>query len=259
MKRIFTALLVVCILCMSLIPASAADPINAALNANVTLTFGLDTAYKNYAPAKAFDGNVAYFDSQFADFKMNVGQAAINDGTASRYNIMGETDKPDSLYLAGFQAELAQAVTIDSFRYWDCGGDDRKYNIDGFDIWVSETGAADSWVKVVSTTKMHTGGKYTVDNSTGKEIATIGGAFAPIKAKFIAFGVTEPRGQEPKYAHYFRITELALYEAAAVETTTAAPVTTAPAATPATADISPILPAAAAIMLTIVVHAKKRG
>lgn len=276
MKKFLSIAVLLFMLAASVLPASAAEPVSAALNANVTLAFGLDTAYKSYNPAKVFDGNVTYFDGNFADFRLTVGQDVINDGTAPRYNIMGETDKDDSIYLAGFQAEMTEAATVGSIQYWDCGGDDRKYNIDGFDVWVSETGEAGSWTKVASTSKLHTGGKYTVDSSTGSEISTITVEFTPVKAKYIAFGLTEPRAEQPKYAHYFRITELALYAAeeavttapettAAPETTTAAPVTTAapetttaPAATPATADHAPLFAMAALLMAATLLMCRRK-
>ena len=142
MKKLFSILTLLCVLLTAARPAAAADKTNVMVNAQgVPTKFGL-ASNGSYKPEYMWDGNIAYNKDDkttYCDFKMSASTANIMIGAAERYNIMGETGKDDSAYLAVFHVELDKVYTVDSFRFYG-QQEGSTAQIDGFDLWVSETG-----------------------------------------------------------------------------------------------------------------------
>lgn len=286
MKKIFSTLTLLCLLLTAALPAAAADKTNVMVNAQgVPTTFGL-ASNGAYKPEHMWDGNIAYNkddNATYCDFKTSASKANIMIDAAERYNVAGETGKDDSAYLAVFYVELDKVYTVDSFRFYG-QQEGTTAQIDGFDLWVSETAEAGSWTKVYSCVEQLCGQKYQVAKATDELTSMYleGDFTSAAKAKYIAFGLTEPRCQHiEKLAdqaltpnanpNYFRITELEVFEGAAAPETTKAPETTAPpettkapettaapAATPATADATAVL-AAMVVMAGVVLVSRRRA
>lgn len=261
MKKIRSWSILFCIflsLSLSLSTPIFAASTNVLAGAEVTDTFGLASTGK-YVPEHLWDGinvYVAEDPNTFCDFKLAASKNDILDGSALLYNVMGEVGKEDSVYFCTFKMTLDKVYTLDRFRIY-LQTFANPASLDGFDLLVSETGEAGSWTKVYSAADLVCKSKLQNSISGDVETAFLEDSFAAVKAKYVVFGLTQTRCQdmEALYAldmvpnanpHYFRITELELFEAASEATTspevttapadTTAPVTTAPTQTPATAD-----------------------
>ena len=243
MKKTVSLLILIGMVMLMFIPTvSAAEEarFNVMGNAMVGITQGLSSNSK-YIPSIMWDGiNVYNADiaGTYCDFKMTAGKTAIKEDTATKYSIYGDEGTEDSIYYATFEIVLDGVYMVDSFKFYGAvfGG---TANIDGFDIWVSETGEDKSYTKVVSVTELLCGSKYENHIADGLETVMYSADFDPIPAQYVVFGLSQPRclhaeelakiGLEPNAnPHYFRITELELYGVATEpkETTTAAPETT---------------------------------
>lgn len=248
MKKTVSLLILIGMVMLMFVPAvSAAEDtrVNAMSSAMIGITQGIGSNSK-YVPNIMWDGiNVYNGDvaGTYCDFKLSAGKSAIKDGTATKYNIYGDEGAEDSIYYATFEIILDTVYMVDSFKFYGgvFGG---TANIDGFDIWVSETGEDKSYTKVVSVTELFCGNKYENYTADGLETMMYSADFDPIAAQYVVFGLSQTRclhaeelakvNLEPNAnPHYFRITELELYGVATapaetttadLETTTAAPV-----------------------------------
>ena len=240
MKKTVSLIILIGMVMLMFVPAvSAAEEarVNVMENVMIGITQGLSSTNK-YVPPIMWDGiNVYNADvaGTYCDFKMTAGKTAVKEGTATKYSIYGDEGTEDSIYYATFELVLDNVYMVDSFKFYGgvFGG---TANIDGFDIWVSETGEDKSYTKVVSVTELFCGNKYENHIADGLETVVYSADFDPIPAQYVVFGLSQPRclhaeelakvGLEPNAnPHYFRITELELYGVATEpKETTAAPV-----------------------------------
>ena len=244
MKHIWVSLsvsLLIALLFVTTLPISAQEQVNVARGAKIIDAFGVDSA-SSFATEKVFDG-VANYARGYMDVKLIDSPTYINEKLSLYFDENGEVGEENSIYLYVFHAKLAKPAYVDSFRMWFCGGKDIKYDIDGFDLFVSESGEDGSWIKVYSGTKLRTQNKYEQDNTVGNNVSAVGGSFARQKVNYVAFCMSEPRStvEGKAYSHYLRITELQLYGSVIPAETTAAPITTA---APDTTTAAPITTAA---------------
>lgn len=228
MKKLvsFLTLALIVFLCASMIiPVSAADEkVNLLAGAELAEIHGIKD-HADYKPEHLFDNSTIYTGQKdsYCDFSLACSKEPVVNGTAPRYNLFGETDKEDSLYLMSFQVRLATPAEAGSFQFF--GLDNTNLDLDGFDVWVSETGETGSYVKIFSGTHLWCDGKYDTIVTDNLTTTTITCTFDTMKVGYLAFGVTEPRCQHAEkgnvspYPHYMRITELALYAPEAAATT----------------------------------------
>lgn len=266
MKKILSPVLILTLLLsLAIMPAAAEE-----VRMNV---FTLETVYPYdyiginptgaYVPEYICDGFVDYNkgdSSTFCDHRMTASQKDVQKGIAPLYNMAGIAGAADSKYLCILFFELNQLYSLDGFSFY-CSdvidGIPTNINVDGIDILLSESGQYDEWKLVYSGTELLCGKKYQTHNTT----AYITADFEATKARYIAFGLTQPRCQHTdalkaaynleinEHPEYFRITEMEFYGAPenAPETTwevvspavTDAPTPTAP--TPATLNYEAIL------------------
>ncbi len=142
MKHILVSLsifLLIALLFLTTLPISAQKQVNVARGAKIIDAFGVDSA-SVFATAKVFDG-VADYARGYMDVKLIHSPTYINEKLSLYFDENGEEN---SIYLYVFHAKLAETAYADSFRMWFCGGKDIKYDIDGFDLFVSESGEDDS-------------------------------------------------------------------------------------------------------------------
>ncbi len=176
--------------------------------------------------ASLTDGITVYGGgSNYADFKW-VGSAAAAKAPTVHYNEQGVASETGK-YLCGFTLNLGQTVKVDSLTFFN---QRNLMDINGFDILVSTDNS--NWTVVFSGEKLTTGCKYSIfDESTNY----IGARFPAIDAKYVRFGLTEPRAQvvteaeiaafNEKYGtptsgsgpnanpNYFRIVEIEMFKA----------------------------------------------
>ncbi len=299
MKKLIAILAIVTLLVSTFaIPTSAAvgdnvmkNIINDTTTVDGCVIFGGKVENASRVPANMFDGITEYntsVNSTYASYKTSASKTDLIAEVATLYNVMGEEGKADSKYITVLQFELDKVYAVDSFTIWGQQFDDPQVTFDGFDILVSETGAAGSWTVVHSVTNLscgQKGSKFTSSPATTADYTPnvkYSASFDTANAKFVAFGMTQPRcqhidelydatGKEPNgNPHYFRIAEFAVYEAAPVTTkapeTTAAPTTTAasattaaPAETPATADATVIVAGMALMAAALLVVTRRRA
>ncbi len=247
MKKTVSVLILIGMIMLMFVPTvSAAEEarVNVMSSAIIGITQGIGSNSK-YVPTIMWDGvNIYNGDvaGSYCDFKLSAGKSAIQDGTATKYNIYGDEGAEDSIYYATFEVILDGVYMVDSFKFYGgvFGG---TANIDGFDIWVSETGEDKSYKKVVSVTELFCGNKYENHTAEGLETMLYSAEFDPTPAQYVVFGLSQTRCLHAEELakvdltpnanpHYFRITELELYgvATAAADTTTAAPVDTTTAA-----------------------------
>lgn len=226
MKKTVSLLILIGMVMLMFVPAvSAAEDtrVNAMSSAMIGITQGIGSNSK-YVPDIMWDGINIYngeVAGTYCDFKLSAGKSAIKDGTATKYNIYGDEGAEDSIYYATFEIILDTVYMVDSFKFYGgvFGG---TANIDGFDIWVSETGEDKSYTKVVSVTELFCGNKYENYTADGLETMMYSADFDPIAAQYVVFGLSQTRclhaeelakvNLEPNAnPHYFRITELELY------------------------------------------------
>lgn len=243
MKKTVSVLILIGMIMLMFVPTvSAAEEarVNVMSSAIMGITQGIGSNSK-YVPTIMWDGvNIYNGDvaGSYCDFKLSAGKTAINEGTATKYNIYGDEGAEDSIYYATFEVILDGVYMVDSFKFYGgvFGG---TANIDGFDIWVSETGEDKSYKKVVSVTELFCGNKYENHTAEGLETMLYSAEFDPTPAQYVVFGLSQTRCLHAEELakvdltpnanpHYFRITELELYGVATEpkETTTAAPETT---------------------------------
>ena len=259
MKKTVSLIILIGMVMLMLVPSvSAADDtrVNVMSTAMVGITQGIGSNSK-YIPSIMWDGVNVYngdVSGTYCDFKMSAGRSAIQDGTATKYNIYGNEGAEDSIYYATFEVVLDGVYMVDSFKFFGgvFGG---TANIDGFDIWVSETGDDKSYTKVVSVTELLCESKYENHTADGLETMMYSAEFDPIAAQYVVFGLSQTRCMHAEALakldltpnanpHYFRITELELYgvatapkeTTAATVDTTAAPIETTTVAADITTD-----------------------
>lgn len=256
MKRIIAVIMLIGILAVMLVNTSAADEkINVMTNAVKGTDSGLLSQGK-HAPANMWDGITTYngdISATFCDFKWAASKSDAMSETVTKYNINGETGKEDSIYFYTFEIILDKLYTVDTLRFYA-----QTYgsaaSLDGFDLWLSETGLENSYKKVVSATELVCDQKYEKSVTDGVETACYSEEFDATKVQYIIFGLTQYRCQHTDKLtalgieananpHYFRITEIELFGTAAdggAATTTAPVVTTeAPAVTEAPTTEAP--------------------
>lgn len=239
MKKVISALTVIFILFLVILPASAAmEKVNVMSDATLVDYYGLISNSK-FVPDHMWDGLRSYnadISATYCDFKFAASAADARSESVVRYNIYGQTDAADSDYLCVFTVALDKVYPVSQINFFGCLPSSSS-NIDGFDIWVSETGAAGSWTKVFSEAEIYCGRKFETYNEDGLETVMISGDFNEISAGYILFGLSQPRclhtDELAKYeqtpnanTHYFRISEIEIIGLAEVEETTEAPATT---------------------------------
>lgn len=258
MKKLVAALVIFCVLSSLVLVASAEDiKINVMSSAVIGETYGL-LSTGSYVPANMWDGIRTYNSSisaTYCDFKFASNASAAMSEAVPKYNIYGQAGMSDSVYLCTFRVVLDKVYSISEFKFFGCDPA-ASSNIDGFDIWVSETGAEGSWTKVFSETEIFCGKKFTISTEDGINTVCVSGDFSTAKVQYISFGLTQPRCQHTEELakvvltpnanpHYFRITELEIYgkvsgATTAEEVTTAAPTTTSTTTTTPVTTVSPV-------------------
>ena len=179
----------------------------------------------DYVPGYMFDGYRLYNkddSSSYCDFKLSSSKEDVTAGIAPRYNLKGETGQSDSIYLAAFIVELDDIYTVDRFSISLQQTDNPSASIDGFDILLSSDGT--NWSRVISVTELVCDRKFTTEVIDGFATLVYSTTFPAAQAKYVAFGLTQPRCQHADalaeygltpnvYTNYFRITEFELFKA----------------------------------------------
>lgn len=220
---------------------------NVLVGATVDLTgtFGCDEL-ANYPSGNAVDGDEKYAVTADAIFQ-------LKDKTlATKYNIDGGTSG-DAKYLALITYEAKELSSVSSFKYVVGGDNTKLLPLNSFDVYVSTTGAAGSYVLAYQAKDLRNGklietlvpGPF---NVSVKEF--IANFEKPLQAKYVRIAITDGRGDT--YPHLINIGELGLYKDAATAVTNT-PNTTAPGntTTPPTFDAI-MLYIPAAIVLTAI-------
>jgi hypothetical protein len=276
MKKLVAVLIIFSVLSSLFLIASAEDvKINVMSSAVSGDAYGLLSTGK-YVPGNMWDGIKTYnsnISATYCDFKFADNATAAMSDTVPKYNINGQTGMSDSIYLCTFKIVLDKVYSVSEFKFFGCDPA-ASSNIDGFDIWVSETGVEGSWTKVFSETEIYCGKKFTVSTEDGINTLCVSGDFNAAKVQYISFGLTQPRCQHTEELakigltpnanpHYFRITELEVYgmlsgvttaDAVTTAPTTTAVITTAPATT--AAPVTTKTPVTTQTPVTIVIQAE---
>ncbi len=262
MKKLVAAMFIFCILSSIVLVASAEDvKINVMSSSVIGETYGLLSA-SSYVPANMWDGIRTYNSSisaTYCDFKFASNASAAMSETAPKYNIYGQTGMSDSIYLCTFRVVLDKVYSVSEFKFFGCDPA-ASSNIDGFDIWVSETGVEGSWTKVFSETEIFCGNKFTVSTEDGINTLCVSGDFSTAKVQYISFGLTQPRCQHAEELakksltpnanpNYYRITELEIYGIVSGVTTSEA-VTTVVTTNETTAPVTTASPATTKTLVT---------
>ncbi len=238
MKKILSiALLLTLVFSLAVLPSTAAE--NEKKNvlsldtAEVYLEFGMSSSGVNHIPENVFDGINKYNPddgSTFCDSRLVDGLQPYLDGTAQKFDIMGNSDVKDTPYYTGMQFKLDKVYTVDSFTLYSDNaieGVPSSGNIDGFDILVSKTGEEGSWTVVYSGKDLLCTKQYQIatDAETGLQTTYITADFAAVEAQYIAFALTASRCQHADALmaayglecagrpDYWRLCELEVYEA----------------------------------------------
>lgn len=281
MKRT-VALLILVLMAIStaILPTSAAD-LDLSNRKNVCREVYIYDCYDFCHPTAAaigqgshtiehlFDGIITRGPKEnaqqnFCDFSMSTEAWADMVENGTRYNSRGEAD-PDGKYLTYVDFSLEKIYTVDALRVFLDEAPNGKANnllVDGFDILVRADEKSE-WTTVYSVTELYCGNKYKVytEKATGLQTCYIEAEFAPVRAQFIRFALTQPRCEkapEPYVypaaaSRYFRITEIELYaDKNAVPEALPLPETKAPQTTQAPETTTPnVLPTEAESVLSI--------
>ena len=269
MKKLIAIVMLLGILMSTAVSVYAADgeKVNAMLNAisgneNVLASLSKHTTANMWDGNRGYNGNVT---ASYCDFKLKDSAADILAEDVVKYNIDFAEGKEDSIYYHVFEVIWDQVYTVDTFSIFLQTATSTA-NIDGFDIWLSETGKDGSFKKVVSVTELYCGQKYEIYNEDGLDTVMYTTEFEPAKAQYMRFGLSQLRCRHEDALkllsadltpnanpHYFRISEIEMMGTpvpgtgtTAVDTTAAAPVTTpAPVETtaPAPAETTKAAPA----------------
>ena len=190
-------------------------------------------------------------EQNYGDFSMLSGVWANLIEKGTRYNGDGKAD-PNGKYLTYVDFSLKALHTVDALRiFLDEAPDGKATNllVDGFDILLRAS-ESDPWTTVYSVTHLSCGNKYKVHTAekTGLQTCYVETEFAPMKAQYIRFALTQPRCEKAPNPHlypsdasrYFRITEIELYEATAASAVDTPKVPSTPATTvPPAATVTP--------------------
>ena len=247
MKRLIASLLLISLLfSLCLVPVSAADTVepirvrdNAALGATYKSNVSIANKVGLSGSANIVDGVISHDpnnSSTFLNWRVGHTGYALNYqddkmpankySDIDRYDINGtqksKTD-PECKYLSIVEYEMTEMVQVSVARIYlddvDDDGNPSKHMLDGVEIAVSETGAADSWTVVLSAEKINCEKNFQIsEDKFGNKTAYVEASFAPIKAKYFRIGVTESscRHQPGLYADgnenwlWCRITEVEL-------------------------------------------------
>jgi len=228
MKKILSiAMLLMLVLSMAVVPASAAERTNVLTldTAEFWLEFGIKGGSSKHVIEYMFDG-VKHYDgndaSTYCDNQVADGKTAYLNESCMKYDIDGDPGAMEVPYYAGVQLKLDKVYTIDGVRMYfgdTIEGIINTINIDGIDILVSKTGEPGSWTKVYSETELTCGKKYKVETSIVNDVefntCYIEADFAPMDAQYIAYGLTDSR-----CTHLEKIVASGIFEAKGKEVPT---------------------------------------
>ncbi len=263
MKKLIAIVMLLGILMSIAVPVYAADgeKVNAMQNAsigieNILASQSKHTTENMWDGIRGYNGDVAV---SYCDFKMKDSAADVLADDVVKYNIDLDEGKEDCIYYHVFEVIWDQVYTVDTFSIF-LQTPTSTANIDGFDIWLSETGKDGSFKKVVSVTELYCGQKYEIYTEDGLDTVMYKTEFEPTKAQYMRFGLSQLRCQHEDALkqisadlkpnanpHYFRISEIEMMGTpvpgtgtTAVDTTTAEPVDTTTAAPVDTTTPAPV-------------------
>ena len=208
-----------------LMPEVPVDPDNVMRNA--TFVRGINFREDIYVESKY--GGVCG-PEKVMDGRYGVGPSQVDDGfntkiiDFSRYDLAGnKTENGGYLWYMIFQ--LDDEYTVDRFSLitddlTSCGignTNSLQWLQKGFDILVSETGEADSWKTVYSTSLAHTDrdmGDYQYDDSRVDRplgYYHLDASFDATKARYVCFASTSQTSETTGLGHWINISELEIY------------------------------------------------
>ena len=247
MKKLIAIVMLIGILASLVIPASAAEgeKVNAMLGASMGFEVPVKTQPK-HVPANMWDGIRGYngdVAGTYCDFKIasSAAEAVADDFT--KYNIYFEDGKEGSIYYHVFEIALDKIYDLDSFNIF-LQTPTSSANIDGFDVWLSESGNEGTYKKVVSVTELFCGQKFEKYTEDGLDTVMYSAEFEKTRAQYVIFGVTQLRCRHEDALkaisadmtpnanpHYFRISEIELWGTPVAGSETTAPTETTPTET----------------------------